>query len=127
WPGEATAAGSEAVPAGMPVRIELLTGRVDNPAEGNSGRIDRAMRVAGKGRTRLSLRREGPPRTFGVRGLNTETDQLVLPLARDRRRVAALGILVHRRCRLRLFKAGTSQTVQQIHRTHSVRVAHVRL
>src|SRR2546428_7632468 len=98
WVGrsfEAAATGAEPALTCTQVCVELLPSRVDDPAERNLRRIDRAVDVAGKGRTRLGLRREESPRAFGVRGLNTKTDQLVprLALARNRRRVAALGIL----------------------------------
>src|SRR2546425_13058507 len=62
--GGAAVAGSEPAPVGKPVGVEPL--RFDDPAERNLRRIDRAVDVAGKGRTRLGLCREGPPRAFGV-------------------------------------------------------------
>src|SRR5881394_3876375 len=71
---EAAAAGAESVLTRTRVCIELLPGRVDYPAERNLRRSDRAARVAGKGRTRLGLSREEPPRAPGVSGLNTKTD-----------------------------------------------------
>src|SRR5437667_10356699 len=62
--GGAAVARSELVPVGQLVCVEFLPGRVDDPAERNLRRSNRAVRVAGKSRTRLGLRRAEPPRSF---------------------------------------------------------------